>query len=257
MLCSRLALGFLCATLALSARAVTVRVTEADGSRLQVALHPGDVLRVDLAAEPVTGRTWSVHGHAPAQLMELGATQRVFGGRMSNQGRSSFSWRAINEGEGELTVVYGTAVSRATNPEKTLKLQITVSGEPLGPEEAHPPAVSQLEQAGVYEQTGPCGDCSQLVEQLTLFRGSQESPFVLRRTYKDAPGGTLTSIATGSWSSAKGTADPAATIYTFTTSSEAFFVRVAGDRLIPLDAQQIPIPSPPGMDTAFRRMTAP
>ncbi|HZD77025.1 MAG TPA: hypothetical protein VE218_08475, partial [Acidobacteriaceae bacterium] len=61
---------------AISAHAVTVRLTAADGARVQVELHPGDVLRIDLAAEPVTGRTWSVQGHAPSQLTELGAAQR-------------------------------------------------------------------------------------------------------------------------------------------------------------------------------------
>src|SRR5690348_15119095 len=141
MLPVRLTLAAVCAAFALNALAVTVRVTEADGSRVQAALHPGDVLRVDLAAEPVTGRTWSVRGHTPPQLMELGATQRVFGGRLSNQGRSSFSWRAIGEGEGELTVIYGTAASRVTKPEKTVTVEISIADAPLGPEETHTPVV--------------------------------------------------------------------------------------------------------------------
>ena len=257
MLCCRPALVLLCASLSMSARAVTVRVTEADGSRVQAALHPGDVLRVDLAAEPVTGRTWSLRGHAPPQLMELGATQRVFGGRMSNQGRSSFSWRAVAEGEGELSVVYGTATARATTPEKTMTVEIAVAGAPLGPEEAHPPAVSRLEQAAAYERSQPCGDCSGLMEELTLYRAPQETPFVMRRTYKDAPGGTVTTFATGTWATGKGDADPTATIYTLTTSREAFLFKLAGDRLIPLDAQQIPFPAPPGTDDTFHRMTSP
>ena len=93
--------------------------TEAMARACRWRCIPGDVLRIDLAAEPVTGRTWGVRGHAPPQLMELGAAQRVFGGRMSDQGTSSFAWRAIGDGEGELTLVYGTSTSRAANPEKT------------------------------------------------------------------------------------------------------------------------------------------
>jgi predicted secreted protein len=238
------------ALLVAHAHAVTVRLAAADGSRVQLALHPGDVLRVDLPAEPVTGRTWSVQGQAPSQLTKLGATQRVFGGRMSNQGTSSFAWRAISEGEGELILAYGTAASRAAKPEKTYTVQISVAGEPLGPEEAHPQPVSRIEQVAAYERTGPCGDCSGLSEHLVLYRAPGETPYVLRRVCKDAPGGTkdapggtLTSVMTGSWTSSNGTADPSATIYVLAASSEASLFRVDGDRLVPLDAQQIPVPA--------------
>jgi predicted secreted protein len=243
--------------IAMCAHAVNVRLSEGDGSRVQLALHPGDLLRIDLPAEPVTGRTWAVRGHAPTQLAELGTAQRVFGGRMSNEGTSSFAWRATGEGEGELTLVYGTATTRAEKPEKTITIQLTVAGEPLGPEEAHPPVVSEMKQVAAYDRTGPCGDCSGLAEHLVLYRAPDETPFVLRRTYKDAPGGTLTSVMTGSWTTGKGTADPTATVYTLTSSAEMSIFRVDGQRLIPLDAQQIPVPSPPGMDTAFHRLAEP
>ncbi|HEX6495036.1 MAG TPA: copper resistance protein NlpE N-terminal domain-containing protein [Acidobacteriaceae bacterium] len=250
-------LALACVSLAISARAVTVRLTQADGTRVQVAVHPGDVLRIDLAAEPVTGRTWSISGRAPSQLMALGAAQRVFGGRMSNQGTSSFAWRAISHGEGELTLVYGTAMTRAAKPDKTVTIQLTVAGDALGPEEAHPVAVSQTEQVAAYERTEPCGDCSALTERLQLYRTPEETPFVLRRTYKDAPGGTLTSVMTGAWSTGKGTADPSATVYTLASTSETSLFRLDGGRLVPLDAQQIPVPSPPGMDTAFHKVVEP
>jgi predicted secreted protein len=236
-----------------NAHAVTVRLAAADGSRVQLALHPGDVLRVDLPAEPVTGRTWSVQGQAPSQLTKLGATQRVFGGRMSDQGTSSFAWRAIGQGEGELTLAYGTAASRAAKPEKTYTVQISVAGEPLGPEEAHPQPVSRIEQVAAYERTEPCGDCSELSEHLVLYRAPDETPYVLRRVYKDAPGGTLTSVMTGSWTSSNGTADPSATIYVLAASSEASIFRLDGDRLVPLDAQQIPVPAA----TAFHKAEEP
>ena len=228
---------------AISAHAVTVRLTAADGARVQVALHPGDVLRIDLAAEPVTGRTWSVQGHAPSQLTELGAAQRVFGGRMSDQGTSSFAWRAIGQGEGELTLIYGTATSRAEKPDKTYTVQVSVAGEPLGPDEAHPAPISQMEQMAAYERAEPCGDCTSLTEHLVLYRAPGETPYVLRRAYKDEPGGTLTSVMTGSWSTSQGTADPTATVYLLTSSSEASLFRLDGDRLIPLDALQIPMPA--------------
>ena len=238
---------------AITAHAVTVRLTDSDGARVQVALHPGDVLRVDLAAEPVTGRTWSVQGRAPSQLTELGAAQRVFGGRMSNQGTSSFAWRAIGGGDGELTLVYGTATSRAEKPDKTYAVQISVAGEPLGPEEAHPTPVSQMEQVAAYKRTEPCGDCTSLTEHLVLYRTPGETPFVLRRVYRDAPGGTLTSVMTGSWTSSKGTADPSATVYLLAASSESSLFRLDGDRLTRLDPQQIPVPAA----TAFHRVVEP
>ncbi len=238
----------------MNAHAVTVKLDESDGARVQLALHPGDLLRIDLAAEPVTGRTWSVRGHAPAQLAELGTAQRVFGGRMSNEGTSSFAWRATGAGEGELTLVYGSSTARAATPEKTITIQLAVAGEPLGPEEAHPPVVSEMKEVAAYDRTTPCGDCSGIAEHLVLYRAPDETPFVLRRTYKDAPGGTLTSVMTGSWTTGKGTADPTATIYTLTASAETSIFRLEGQRLVPLDKQQIPVPSPPGMDTAFHRI---
>jgi len=245
------------ALLGTSAQAVSVRLNENDGSRIQVAVHPGDLLRIDLPAEPAAGKTWSVRGHAPEQLTELGATQRVFGGVMSDQGTSSFAWRALSDGQGELTLVYGTAVSRAEKPENTVTVQLTVAGEPLGPEEAHPPVVSQMKQEAAYQRNSPCGDCSGITERLALYRSPDETPFVLWRTYKDAPGGTLTSVMTGTWTTSKGSADPTATVYTLTSSAETSLFRQNGDRLIPLDAQQIPVPSPPGMDTAFHRTETP
>jgi predicted secreted protein len=243
--------------LSLGAHAVTVRLTQTDGARVQVSLHPGDILRFDLPADPVTGRTWGLAGSAPSQLMELGAAQRVFGGRMSDQGTSSFAWRAISDGEGTLTLLYGRAMARASKPEKTVTIQLTVAGEPLGPEEAHPPTASQMQQVAAYDRTSPCGDCSSLTEHLVLYRAPGETPFVLRRTYKDAPGGTLTMVMTGSWSTGKGTADPTATIYTLAASSETSIFRLDGGQLIPLDAQQIPVPSPPGMDTSFHKVASP
>jgi predicted secreted protein len=257
MLRSRLFV-FAAALLVADAHAVTVRLTAVDGSHVQLALHPGDVLRIELPSQPAEGKQWGVSGHAPPQLTELGAAQRVFGGRMSNQGASSFAWRAIAEGEGELTLVYGTAASRAAKPEKMYTVQLSVAGEPLGPEEAHPQPVSQMEQVATYERTEPCGDCSGLVEHLVLYtthgeRAQSETPYMLRRVYKDAPGGTLTSVMTGSWSTSKGTADPSATVYVLAASSEASIFRVDGDRLIPLDAQQIPVPAA----AAFHKVAAP
>ena len=243
--------------LTVHAHAVTVRLTASDGMRIQVSLHPGDVLRIELPANPSAGRQWGIRGQAPAQLTELGSTQRVFGGRLSDQGTSSFAWRAIEDGEGELTLVYGTSSSRAATPEKICNVQLVVSGDALGPEEAHPSPVSRIEQVAVYDRTEPCADCSALTEHLVLYRAPEETPFVLRRTYKDAPGGTLTSVMTGSWATSKGTADPTATIYTLTAASEASIFRLDGERLVQLDAQQIPIPTPPNMDTAFHKVAAP
>ncbi len=249
---------FTAALLAASAHAVTVRVTQLDGSRVQIALHPGDVLRVDLPSDPAGGRLWKLRGHTPAQLVELGATQRVFGGRMSDQGASSFAWRALNPGEATLTLAYGTASARAEQPEKTYTVALTVASAPLGPEEQHPAPISQLEPVAAYERTEPCADCSARTERLLLYRAPGETPYVLRRTYKDAPGGTLTSITTGSWSTHPGAfADPSAVIYELSSGSEASVYQLDGDRLVPVDTQQIPVPSPPGIDNAFHKVGLP
>jgi hypothetical protein len=46
-------------------------------------------------------------------------------------------------------------------------------------------------------------------------------------------------------------------VYLLTASSETSVFRLEGDRLVQLDAQQIPVPSPPGMDTAFHKVAGP
>jgi hypothetical protein len=107
-----------------------------------------------------------------------------------------------------------------------------------------------MEQVAAYERTEPCGDCTSLTEHLVLYRTPGETPFVLRRVYRDAPGGTLTSVMTGSWTSSKGTADPSATVYLLAASSESSLFRLDGDRLTPLDPQQIPVPAA----TAFHKV---
>jgi hypothetical protein len=58
---------------------------------------------------------------------------------------------------------------------------------------------------------------------------------------------------TGSWTSSSGTADPSAAIYMLSASSEASIFRADGDQLVPLDAQQIPVPAA----VAFHRVTTP
>ena len=240
------------------ARAITVRITEADGARVQVSLYPGDVLRVDLPAEPAAaGRQWSLSGHAPAQLETLAATQRVFGGRLSNQGTSSFAWRAVSAGEAELNLHYGPASSRTTHPERIVRVQLIVSAEPLRPESPAPDALSQIEQVGSYMRSQPCADCTVLEERLSLYRAPRDAVFLLRRTYRDAPGGTLTILATGLWSTSNGTADPTATIYQLVGADVAYLLRADGDRLVPLDPQQIPLPTEPGADSAFHKVAEP
>lgn len=240
------------------AKAITVRITEADGARVQVSLDSGDLLRVDLPAEPAAGLQWGLAGHPPLQLETLAATQRVFGGRLSNQGTSSFAWKAIAAGEADLTLGYGTPSSRTVHPQRTVQLHVTVAGEAPARASSAPkdslPEVPEMEQVGAYMRTGPCADCSALVERLSLYHAAQRSTFLLRRTYRDAPGGTLTVISTGAWSASKGTADPAAIIYQLVGNDVAYLVRAEKDRLVPLDPQQIPLPAPAGADGDFHKV---
>lgn len=237
-----------------AAHAVTMRLTQADGARVQVVLHQADILRIDLPAQPAAGSQWSVLGHAPAPLEVLAATQRVFGGRLSNQGTSSFAWRAVSDGEADLTLVYGPASTRATHPDRTMAIHVTVEGEPLAPELSAPDVLLQMEKVGAYARQLPCGDCSAVKEQLLLYRAPQESVFILRRVYQDAPSGTLTSVLTGSWNAAPGAIDTAAIIYNL---GEQGSFRLEGDRLLPLDAQQIPVPPTSGQDNAFHAIAFP
>jgi NlpE N-terminal domain len=181
---------------------------------------------------------------------------------MSNQGASSFAWRAIDPGEATLTLLYGTPAARsgapeAAKPDRTVTLQVAIAAEALTPETTAPDILSQMEHIATYNRTEPCGDCLTLTERLDLYRAPRESIFVLRRQYKDAPGGTLTAILTGLWTTEPGSADPTTTIYTLQGSAIAEQYRSDGDRLVQVDAQQIPFPSPPGQDTAFHKQTAP
>ena len=253
----RLTLAVACFCLPFAAHAITVRVTEADGARVQVSLYAGDVLRVDLPAEPAAGKQWGLTGRKPPQLEQLGAAQRVFGGRMSNQGTSSFAWRAGAAGEADLTLAYGTAANRTDRPERTVELHVAIAPEAISPDTSAPDALAQMEHIGNYARTDRCGDCVALEEHLALYRSPREGVFVLRRQYKGAPGGTLTAIMSGIWSATVGIADPTATIYTVQGGDFAEQFRRDGDRLMQVDAQQIPLPAPPGEDNAFHEVAAP
>lgn len=224
---------------------------------MQVSLYAGDVLRVDLPAEPAAGKQWRLTGHTPPQLEQLGAAQRVFGGRLSNQGTSSFAWRAAAAGEAGLRLDYGTAANRTDRPERTVTLQVAIAPSAIAPDTSAPDALSQMEHIGSYVRTERCADCMALEEHLELYRSAREGVFLLRRQYEDAPGGTLTAIMSGTWSASAGTADPTATIYTVQGGDVAEQFRRDGDRLVPVDAQQIPVPAPPGEDNAFHKVAAP
>jgi predicted secreted protein len=224
---------------------------------VEVSLYAGDVLRIDLPAEPAAGKQWGLTGRKPPQLEQLGAAQRVFGGRMSNQGASSFAWRAAAAGEADLTLAYGTAANRTDRPERTVELHVTIAPGAISPETSTPDALSQMEHVGSYARTERCGDCMALEEHLELYRSPREGVFLLRRQYKDAPGGTLTAIMSGTWSASSGVADPNSTIYTLEGGDMAAQFRRDGDRLVQVDAQQIPVPAPPGEDTTFHKVAAP
>lgn len=253
----RLSLAAACFCLPFGTHAITVRVTDADGARVQVSLYAGDVLRVDLPAEPAAGKQWGLTGRKPPQLEQLGTAQRVFGGRMSNQGTSSFAWRAAAAGEADLTLAYGTAANRTDRPERTVQVHVAIAPNAISPDTSAPDALSQMERIGTYARTERCGDCMALEEHLELYRSPREGVFLLRRQYKDAPGGTLTAIMSGTWSASPGTADPTATIYTLQGDDMAEQFRRDDDRLVQVDPQEIPVPAPPGEDNAFHKVTAP
>jgi predicted secreted protein len=241
----------------LRAPGITVRITEADGTRVQVSLFPGDVLRVDLPAQPAAGLQWSLSGHTPAQLETLAATQRVFGGRLSNQGSSSFAWKAASAGEADITLGYGSPSARALHPDRTLLVHVAIADGPSlagEPAPAGPPAL--------YRRVEPCGDCSALEETLSLYgptAGStiRSTRFVLRRRYQGAPGGTLTTYTGGRYTTRLGTVDPKAFLYQLAGGDGDSLLRADGDRLVPLDAQEIPLAGPPEGDISFHKVSQP
>lgn len=237
--------------------AITIRVTEQDGARVQVALSPDDVLRVDLPSHPAAGEEWILAGKRQPQLEQLGSAQRVFGGRLSNQGTSSFAWRAIAPGQATLDLRYGTPVHRTDSPERTVNIVVNVAPEALSTAAKSPDALAQMTHVGTYTRQQPCADCVATRETLELYRGSTEDLFLLHRRYVGAPGGDLTLILSGLWHAVPGTADPTATVDILESPLFGSQFRVDGDQLIEVDAQQIPIPAPSGINTAFHRQTAP
>ncbi len=251
-----LLLTLLCALCA-PADAITIRITDQDGARVQVALCPGDILRLDLPSHPAAGEEWALAGRKPPLLEPLGSAQRVFGGRLSNEGSSSFAWRATAPGEATLQLHYGTPLHRSDSPERTVSIAVNIAPQPLSAQAAAPDALASMTHLAAYTREQPCADCVATRETLDLYRGTAQNLFVLHRRYIGAPGGDLTVILSGVWRTEPGTADPTATLYVLESSAFAGQFRAEAGRLVEVDAQQIPIPAPPRMDTAFHKQTAP
>jgi predicted secreted protein len=238
----------LLAALAGRSRALRVHLTEADGPAPRLSLHTGDELRIDLATQPSAGFRWTVRQDASTVLTEVGhATNQS--GRFSPSGLQSFVWQAFAPGVATLRLDY----SRGYGTEKTFTVELAVSEPALA-----------ADSPGMLHFTGrlPCADCTGIRQQLTLYgspgegsaHGTAASPFIPAAyletlDYAELPGQPHIAIQTGVCKRVRGDpADANATLYVLEPApgQPATLYLVQGSRLVPVDAQGVPLPAPPG-----------
>ncbi len=248
----------LIAGLAARAHAVTVKLSEADGPEVALSLHVGDRIRVELPAQPSTGFRWNLATRLSPHLLAVGSTVRESSGLMGGPGVQSYTWQVLQPGEDTVVLQYNRSFEPAVAPARTYSLHITSTAAPGAKPSTAQPALTLL---GSYSGQQPCADCSGIHVELLLYsKGPNEfidTAYILKRTYQGGRNGNLTMVETGPWLVLRGThADADATVYQLLQNPGATpqNFAVQADRLVPLDAQQIPLPGPPGMDLALHKM---
>jgi predicted secreted protein len=254
-------LTLMLAMFACRARALRVHLRDADGPAPRVSLHTGDELRIDLATQPSAGFHWTVGQDASTVLAEIGHSTNQ-SGVFSPSGRQSFAWQAFSPGAATLRLDY----SRGYGTEKSFTVEIAVS----------PPALP-AEGPATLRFTGrlPCADCTGIRQQLTLFGSPGESsahgmgasafmPAAYLQILDSAelPGQPHIVIQTGLCRRVHGDpADANATLYLLEPApgQPASLYLVQGSRLVPVDAQGVPLPPPPGSgpDSALHQVPEP
>ncbi len=245
------------------AGALRVRLTEKDGPGASLAIHVGDEVTVELPAQLAAGYNWRQRKAPQSVLAKLGETTRTNGGGLlASTGTQRFSWRAATQGTATLVLEYGRVLADGAQPEKIFEIQATVASGML-------PATASADLTGPvvigrYVGTLPCADCSGIREELTLYARSAtrsasdmvDTAYLLRRDYDVGPNRSHLFVETGAWQVVHGTpGDAQATIYRLhTPGSESLQdFKVEGAKLVPLDAQGVPIASPASMDLSLHR----
>jgi copper homeostasis protein (lipoprotein) len=124
-------------------------------------------------------------------------------------------------------------------------------------EPATPPKGQRV--LGFFVGTLPCGDCSGIVTELTLFapEGSGPASYWLRETYLGKPAKDATFESGGSWSTQAGAHDRKAIVYRLTEArsrESRYFLKVSDDELRMLDRSGRPIESK--LDQTLKRQPA-
>ncbi len=224
---------------------------------------------MELPSVPFTGLRWKANALDASHLELLSSDFRPVNHALDAAGVQVFVWKAISPGHAHLSIDSSRPVDpKTTAPAKHVAISVEVVAGTLAPAPGADP-LDPVDQgptlSAVYQGTLPCGDCTGIAVDLTLFESKPlpESDkrsliFVERRRYQGAPGGDQTIAGTGSLSVVHGTyTDPSMTVYVLNApdgSTENF--KVDGDRLVPLDALMVPIPVPAGRDRALHKVAA-
>jgi inhibitor of cysteine peptidase len=243
-----------------SAKAVTVRLTEADSSAT-VILHVSDRLRIELPTAPAAGYRWSAKKLDASHLETLSRDVRPDSGRLDAAGIQVFVWKAISPGHAEIGLEYSRPnEDRTVPPAKRIAIGVDiVAGELEPPVAGDGELLSDGPEAVVtYRGTLPCDGCLGIEVELTLdgVMPKAVKRFVERRRYRGASGGDRTIAGTGRLTVQHGTyADPSMTAYVLAApdgSTENF--KVDGDRLVLLDAEMLPVQSPSGRSIMLQKV---
>ena len=258
--------AILLAMVSTRAYALTVKLTDADPSST-VTLHVGDRLRLELATEPARGLRWKARTVDASHLEQLGKGIMPGSNRLDTAGTQILAWKALSPGIASVVLEYSRPDDdRTIPPARRMQLKIeVVAGElaplPPGTDELLKPTVQPI---ATYGGELPCGDCLSMAVQFRLFAvGPTYDPknlpngvFIETRRYQGAPGGDKTIAGTGRFAVVHGTyADPSMTLYVLGAldgGTENY--RVEADRLVQLDPQGLPIPTPAGRDSSLHRV---
>lgn len=237
--------------------AVTVKLDASDGPHPVLFLHVGDRIHLELPSQPSTGYRWSIAQGVTNKLLKLGSTLREEGGLMGGPGVQSYTWQVLEAGETALLLQYSRSFEPTAKPARSYSLQISAAAYSM------PPAVDPIPVLiESYSGQQPCADCSGIRQELWLYAKAPHeflnTTYTLKRTYQGTRDGNQTIIETGTWTLLRGShADVNATVYQLDGSTAGAlpqYFEAKPDRLIPLDAQQIPLGGPAGMDLALHKL---
>jgi predicted secreted protein len=259
------------------ANAVTVRLTEEDSSATAI-LHVGDRLRVELPNHPFAALRWALTTLDASHLEVLSKRDRPLASGFFAPSTEVFVWKAVSPGHADIRLELSRrGGDQVLPPAKQMSISVEIVPGELTPMGANDSDLldSALQATATYKGTLPCRDCVGIAVELTLYTKSQPTKypkpgaphfqkgdkvtptvFVERRRYLGAPGGDRTIVGTGRINVQYSTyADPSMTVYMLVSpegTTENF--QVAGDRLVLLDAQMLPIPASSGQSIMLEKV---